>query len=147
MKSHVKKGVRYLPFSSDQTKKISNEGFSIVELIIAIIVGTGFFLTINSAVNSYVHLATRNRSLVLANSFAEGEVEALRNQGYNSINTGITSLTSQMPSGLHSPKSSSMTVTTPTAGIKKIDITVTYKDQVSRSFSYTTYIGELGVGQ
>lgn len=115
------------------------------------IVGTGFILTTNVAVSNYAHLATRDRQLSLANSFVEGEVEALRNQGFNAISTGTTDISSQLPSGLQSPKSASLNVSypggNPDSGIKQIDITVNYTDQISKSYSYTTYIGELGVGQ
>lgn len=115
------------------------------------VVGTGFILVTNLAVNNYVHLANRDRQLTLANSFAEGEVESLRNSGFNAINTGTTDLSGQLPSDMESPKSASLNVTyqggNPDSGVKQIDITVNYTDQVARSYSYTTYIGELGVGQ
>lgn len=125
----------------------SESGFTIVELIIAMIVGTGFIIMTNSAVNDYTHLATRTRQLTLANSFAEGEFESLRNSGYNSLNAGTTDISSQLPAGLQSPKNASLVVSSPTSGIKQVDLTISYSDQAVRTYSYTTYIGELGVGQ
>ena len=122
-------------------------GFTIIELIVAMIVGSGFILTTNVAVNNYAHLATRDRQLSLANSFVEGQVEALRNQGYNSLGNGTTDISSQLPAALQTPKSASLKITSPATGLKQIDITVNYTDQTAKSFSYTTYIGELGVGQ
>ena len=130
-----------LPKTEDQA------GFTIVELVIAIIVGTGFILITNTAVNNYTHLATRNRQLTLANAFAEGEVEALRNTGYNGLGVGTTDISSQLPSALQSPKSASLKVSSLSGGIKQIDITISYNDQIARTYSYTTYLGELGVGQ
>ena len=111
------------------------------------VVGLAFILLTNVAVTNYLHLSTRARQLSLANSFVEGEVEALRNQGYNALTDGTTDISSQLPAALQSPKSASVQISSPSGGIKQIDITVTYNDQVSRSYSYTTYIGELGVGQ
>jgi|SRR5579862_3916394 len=128
-------------------KLAAQSGFTIVELIVAMIVGTSFIITTNSAVNDYTHLSTRTRQLTLANSFAESEVEALRNNGYNSLTLGTTDISSQLPSGLQSPKSASLVVSSPLAGIKQVDLTISYYDQAVRTYSYTTYIGELGVGQ
>lgn len=130
-----------------QPTRAAEHGFTVVELVVTMVVGMSFILLTNVAVTNYLHLSTRARQLALANSFVEGEVEALRNQGYNSLTVGTTDLTAQLPSALQSPKSASVQITSPSGGIKQIDITVTYNDQVSRSYSYTTYIGELGVGQ
>ena len=128
-------------------KKNKNAGFTLVELLVSIIVGGIIIASLGQVVNSYINVSKSGRYMNLANSFAEAKVEALRNDGYNNIATGTTSLTSQLPSQL--PKgTASMTVTTPSGGIKEIDLSITYHDQGSnRTLNYTTYVGELGVGQ
>ncbi len=126
----------------------SPDGFSIVELIIAIVVGVTFIGSMNLVVDNYNTLSRRDRNLVLANSFAEGEVEGLRNQGYNSLSTGTTDISAQLPAQLPAPHSSSLTISQPQAGLKQVVVSVTYNDQgTSRTYHYTTDIGELGVGQ
>lgn len=128
--------------------KTTESGFSVVELIVAIAVGAMLVIATNGIVNTYVHVGQKSRSLLLANSYVEGKIEALRNQGYNSLTLGTTDISSELPSALPSPKSASLKVTNPSSGIKQVDIAVSYYDQgVSRSYSYTTYLGELGVGQ
>lgn len=129
-------------------KQKKTDGFSIVELVLAIVVGAIFIGSMALIVNNYTDLSRRSRNLVLANSYAEGKVETLRNNGYNGINTGTSSLTSELPSDLASPKSASMTVTSPQDGLKKVVISINYSDLgISRTYIYTTYVGELGVGQ
>ena len=99
-------------------------------------------------VTGYMHVAQRGRNLSLANAYVEAKVEALRNTGYNGLNLGTSSLTSELPAQLPPSRSASMVVASPSGGLKQVDITVSYKDQgQTNSYAYTTYIGELGVGQ
>ena len=124
------------------------DGFSLVEMILTIVVAISFIAATDVVVNDYVHLGQHSRDLILANSYVEGKIEALRSAGFNGVDTGTTSLTPELPSQLNSPKSGTMTISSPSNGIKQVDISVTYSDQgVSRTYSYRTYIGELGVGQ
>ena len=123
-------------------------GFTIVELLVCIVVAGIVVVSLNTVVTTYLHVSQRGRYLNLANSYVEAEVETLRNSGYNSISLGSTNLTSSLPSQLPLGSSATMIVTSPSGGIKQIDISVTYNDQgQTNSYGYTTYIGELGVGQ
>ncbi|HVC36353.1 MAG TPA: prepilin-type N-terminal cleavage/methylation domain-containing protein [Candidatus Dormibacteraeota bacterium] len=126
----------------------SVSGFTIVELLVSIAVGAIVIASLNQLVSGYLHVSQRGRYLSLANSYVEGKVEALRNIGYNSLVAGSYSLTSQLPSQLPPSRSGTMQITAPATGLKQIDITLSYQDQgLTNSYSYTTYIGELGVGQ
>jgi prepilin-type N-terminal cleavage/methylation domain-containing protein len=123
-------------------------GFTLVEILVSLAVAGIVIMSLNQVVTTYVHLSQRGRYLNLANSYIEARVEALRNTGYNSLATGTTSLTSSLPAQLPPSRSAWMTVTTPSGGIKQIDLTISYKDQgQNNTYRYTTYIGELGVGQ
>lgn len=103
---------------------------------------------LSQVVTSYVHVAQRGRYLNLANAYAEAKIESLRNTGYNGLSLGTTSLTGELPTQLPPSRSASMTITSPSSGIKQVDLTISYKDQgQSNTYSYTTYVGELGVGQ
>lgn len=124
------------------------KGFTIVELLVSIAVGAIVVASMNILVTSYLHVSQRGRYLSLENSYVEGKVEALRNSGYNGLNLGTTSLTSELPSQLPPSRTGSMQVTNPSGGIKQVDITISYSDQgTTKTYSYTTYLGELGVGQ
>jgi hypothetical protein len=128
-------------------KSKNSSGFSVVELIIAIIVGVSFISSMNLVTDNYTNLGKRARNLVLANSYAEAKVEGLRNNGYNSLTVGSTSLNSELPSQLLH-HSGTLTISQPQTGLKQIDVSISYTDEgISRSYTYRTYIGELGVGQ
>ncbi len=123
-------------------------GFTIVESIVAMIVGT---IMIGSAIlilTSGQRLGQRHRDLIVANAFVEQKVEALRSTGFLGLTNGTTAITSEMPAELNSPRSGSLQISTPSSGLKKIDLSITYNEQgTNRTYTYTTYIGELGVGQ
>jgi prepilin-type N-terminal cleavage/methylation domain-containing protein len=131
-----------------KTEKPAEDGFTLVELLVCILVGGVLIVSLNQVVASYMSVSKRGRYLNSANSYVEAKVEELRNKGYNSLTNGTTSLTSELPAQMPRSRSGFMTVTTPTDGLKKVDLTVSYNDQgLSNSYNYTTYVGELGVGQ
>jgi prepilin-type N-terminal cleavage/methylation domain-containing protein len=124
------------------------EGFTLVEILVVIAVAAVVIVSLNSVVTGYMHVAQRGRNLSLANAYIEAKVEALRNTGYNGLNLGTSSLTSELPAQLPPSRSASMVVASPSGGLKQVDITVSYNDQgQSNTYAYTTYVGELGVGQ
>lgn len=126
----------------------NDHGFTLVELLVSIAVAAIVIASLNQLVSGYLHVSQRGRYISLANEYVESKVESLRNQGYNSLNAGTYSLTSELPSTLPPSRAASMTVGAPSGGIKQVDITVSYNDNgISNSYAYTTYIGELGVGQ
>lgn len=123
-------------------------GFTIVELLITLLVGAVMVTGLNAIVVSQSFLGERSRDLVLANSFVEGKFESLRSLGFLGLNDGTTDITSELPTELNNPRSGSIVVTPHSSGTKKIAITITYNEQGRpRTYSYSTLIGELGVGQ
>lgn len=126
----------------------TQSGFTIVELLVAIAVGAIVTVSLNQVVTSYVHVAQRGRYLNLANSYAEAKAESLRNSGYNGLGIGTTNISGELPPQLPKDRSASMTVTSPSGGLKQVYISISYRDQgQNNTYSYTTYVGELGVGQ
>jgi len=112
------------------------------------VVGAVLVLSLNSIVVSHGYLSQRSRDLIVANAFAEQKTEALRSQGYLSIPVGSTNITTELPAELAKPRSATLLVSTHTAAIKKLHLTITYNEQgKARTYSYTSLIGELGVGQ
>lgn len=129
-------------------RRLTSEGLTLVEVLVTIAVAGVVVIALNSIVTNYLHISGRGRFLNLANSYVEGKVESLRNLGFNSLSSGTTNLTSELPAQLPRQRSASMTVSNASAALKQVDITVSYFDEgKNNSYSYTTYIGEIGVGQ
>lgn len=126
----------------------SEQGYSVVELLVAVIVTAILTTAINSIHNSHARLSQRNRDLTVANSFAENKIESLRSAGFLGVNLGSTDITAELPSELQKPRTGTLAITSVNSAIKKVYLTITYNDQGNaRTYNYTTYIGELGVGQ
>lgn len=114
----------------------------------ALVVGSILIGSVNAVYANQSYLSQRVRDSVLANAYVEGKIESLRSAGYLGVNNGTIDITSELPSELNAPRSGSMVVSTPSDGLKQVDLTVNYNEQgISRTLSYRTYIGELGVGQ
>ena len=132
----------------DNKPRKAEAGFTIVELLITLVVGAILVTGLNSIVISQSYLSERSRDLVLANSFVEAKVEALRSLGFNGLVDGTADITSELPVELSNQRSASLIISSQTSALKRVVINITYNEQgVSRSYSYTTLVGELGVGQ
>ena len=128
--------------------KKCQKGFTIVELVVAIVV-TGIILpSIAVALNNLTAINHRARDLALANTIAQNKVEELRSIGYNSVNNGTVDFSNELSASMGAPRSASYSVSAPVTGEKQIDINISYTDYgVARNLTYRTYISELGVGQ
>lgn len=131
-----------------------DSGFTIVELVIAIVVAGFIIPAVALALTSLAVTNYQARDLAQANMISQNQVETLRSVGYNGINLGTTDFSSQLPASMGSPKSASYTVSTPViggvsqTGIKQVDISISFTEYgVAKTVNYTTYISELGVGQ
>jgi type II secretory pathway pseudopilin PulG len=130
------------------SSKNTEDGLTIVELIVAIVVGSIIVGGVSLIVGSQVHLSQRGRDLVIANAYAEQKIESLRSAGYLGLTDGTTDVSGELPTELNNPRNGSLVISSPSAGIKKVDLTINYNDQgSSRTYLYTTFVGELGVGQ
>lgn len=128
--------------------KKSENGFTIIELLIAIAVVGILVPTLIGFVNTLNRFNDRARDMAIVNALVENKVESLRSIGFSGVNNGSTSFSSELPNTIGSPKSATYTVTTPVAGMRQIDISVSYNDHgTTQTTTYRTYIGELGVGQ
>lgn len=129
------------------TKKTEN-GFTIIELLVAIAVVGILVPTLAGFVNTLNRLNDRARDMSIINSLAENKIEGLRSVGFGGLPNGATDFTSELPVTIGSPRSANYTVTSPNTGIKQVDLAVSYNDHGStKTVNYRTYIGELGVGQ
>ncbi|HEX5797180.1 MAG TPA: hypothetical protein VFX86_02205 [Candidatus Saccharimonadales bacterium] len=126
----------------------NSKGFTIVELVIGIGLSGIFVGTIAMMQSNTAQLSEKGRDLSAMNAYAENKIEALRSQGYLAISAGTQDVTSELPGELNSPKTGTLTITSEPEAIKKVVLSITYNEQGSpRTYSYTTYIGEVGVGQ
>jgi prepilin-type N-terminal cleavage/methylation domain-containing protein len=124
------------------------EGFTLIELLMTILVGSILIGSFTVLIANHSHLSQRGRDLTVANSYIENKVEEVRSKGYSALNDGTTNLTGELPGELNNPKTGSLQVSSPSVGLKKVTATITYNDQgTAQTYSYTTYVGELGVGQ
>lgn len=129
-------------------KGLSEQGFTLVELLVAITVGALFVGSINTIYTNQLSISQQSRDAVLANAFVEAKVESLRSQGFLSVNNGTTDITAELPSELQRPRSATLIVTNQSASVKKLAINLSYTNNAkSQTLNYTTYLGELGVGQ
>ncbi len=124
------------------------DGYTIVELIVSMVVATILILALNAVVTSHLYISQRNRDLVRANAYAESKVESLRSIGFLGLADGTTDLTSELPSELSAPRSASQVIGAQAVDIKLITLTITYNEQgKTQSHVYKTFVGELGAGQ
>jgi prepilin-type N-terminal cleavage/methylation domain-containing protein len=129
------------------TKKIE-DGFTVIELLVTIAVVGILVPTLAGFINTLNRLNDRARDMSIINSLAENKVEGLRSVGFGGLNTGTTTFTGELPATIGTPRSATYTISSPNSAIKQVDVNVTYNDHgTSRTLSYRTYVGELGVGQ
>jgi type II secretory pathway pseudopilin PulG len=129
--------------------KTNQGGFTIVELVVTTVV-TGLivvavaslFITIERTQHSTQLLETATRA-------GEQQIESLRNNNYGSLTPGQTiTFTNDLPEELPSPRSGTVVVSEPSAGIRRVDITVTYRDgSKQKDVKLSSLIGQLGIGQ
>lgn len=119
-----------------------------MELVIAIGVSAVFIGAVTTLIIQNTRMAGRTRDIAVANSFVENKVESLRSIGYLGLALGTASLTSELPAELNTPRSATQIISTASTSVKKVDISITYNDRGKpKTYSYTTFVGELGVGQ
>jgi prepilin-type N-terminal cleavage/methylation domain-containing protein len=128
--------------------KINNQGFTVVELLVSIIVAAILITSVSTILTTHTYISQQGRDLALANAFAEAKVETLRSIGYLGLSDGTTDITSELPSELSSPRTASQQISSYTNDIKAVTLSITYNEQgKSKTHTYKTFVGELGVGQ
>ena len=128
---------------------IINQGFTIVELLVSIVV-----IGIATASISYMFISIQNiqsQSTMLdtATRAAESEIETLRNDNYTSLTPGETidfssSLSTNLPAG----STGKAVISQPSADIRRVDASVTYNSGgQSHTVTVSSLIGAIGISQ
>lgn len=124
-------------------------GFTVVEIIITIVFLGFVVLGITQLYLSIQRVQEKTAWLQIASHAAQTEIESLRNDNYNSMTDGQTIVfTDQLPSSLPAPRTGTVLVSEPDAGLKKVDVTVTYTDHGKvRAVKVSSLIGVIGISQ
>lgn len=127
----------------------NSDGFTLVELIAAIsIMG----ILVVGLVNLYITIETSQRKsyhLEIATRAGERQIESIRNSQYSSLEPDVDiDFTESLPSELPEPRSGIVEVSEPEDGIRRVDVTITYKDgDKSKTVKQSSLIGVIGIGQ
>lgn len=126
----------------------NESGYTLVELMVTLLIAGSFIGSASLIMNNQSYLTQKAKGVAVANSYAENKIESLRSKGYLGLTDGTTDISSELPTELASPKSASQEISTLETGVKVVTVSLQYNEQgTTRSYSYKTYIGELGVGQ
>lgn len=129
-------------------------GFTLIELIVTIAVIGILLPVVIMFLNAINSMNGRANTLSTVNAYAENRIETFRSAGFQSvpITTGAVNFTGAeaLPVGVPKPNSSTYEVTfvSGNTSVKKIVITTSFRSPTgTETKKYTTYLGELGVGQ
>lgn len=127
----------------------NQHGFTLVELALTILV-MGIVLT--AVVTLFVNIQqaqTHTRYLETATYAGQAEIESLRNLNYNNLTPGQTiNFTADLPKSLPPGTTGTATISEPTPGLRRVDITITYTYKgKTRSIKLSSLIGVLGITQ
>lgn len=129
-------------------KAKTQDGFTIIELLVSIFITAILVAGINAIYIAHLSSSQQTRSMGTVASFAENKIESLRSIGFLGLIDGTTDISNELPGNLKNPKSGTLVISSKEPGLKEVNLNISYNDQGStRDYSYTTYIGELGVGQ
>ena len=125
-------------------------GFTVIEVIIGIALFGAVMPIVILAVLNLGDLNDRAADITRANVSAERKIEELRSAGYNSLIVNPTPIdfSDELSTSLGSAKSGQYVISSPTAGVKEVNMTISYNEkEILRTYNYKTVISELGVAQ
>ena len=128
--------------------QVKQHGFTLVELVVTITVFSIIVPALASMLGQLDGVNDRARDLSIINGLVENKVEGLRSVSFTGLSNGSTDFSSELPVTVALPRSATYTISTVNSALKQVDVSVVYNDHgQTRTVSYRTYIGELGVGQ
>ncbi len=124
-------------------------GFTIVELVVTIVVTGLVVLAIASLFITISGTQRSTRLLETATRAGEAQIESLRNNYYGSLEADSEiDFTDDLPSTLPTPRSAIAAISEPEPDMKRVDITITYRDgNRDKKVQLSSILGQLGIGQ
>lgn len=124
-------------------------GFTLIELLVTIVIAGFVIAAISSLVISIDSTQRSTELLETATRAGEQQIESLRNNSYNTLVPGTDiNFTNQLPARLPTPKNGTVIVTEPIDGVRRVDVTITYRDgDRERNVKLSSLIGQIGIGQ
>lgn len=125
------------------------QGFGIVEVVVAITLLGLLSLALTGMFRGILYIQASALFQKTATLAAQREVESLRNSNYNDLTTGSTiDFTGELPAELPNPKSGQVVVSEPVSGLKRVDVTVTYRHAgKDKQVEVSSSIGIIGITQ
>lgn len=127
----------------------SSRGFTIVELLVTVVVSSLIFLAVSSLFITIAGAQRGTRLLEAASRAGEQQIESLRNENYGSLEPDSTIVfTDQLPDILPEPRSGTAAISQPNEGVRRVDISITYKDgDQNKTVKLSSLIGQIGIAQ
>jgi len=131
-----------------RVENTQTSGFTLLEVIVAIVVATLVTTGLYTMVNNIRGLNDRSRDLITVNSLIEDKIEELRSATYLGLSDGEFDFSDELPQTIAAPREAVYVVTATENNLRQVSLSVTYNEAgTARTIDYITYIGELGVGQ
>ena len=130
--------------------KLEQSGFTITEIIVGLVVLPVFLYSIGLVVNSTGALNDRSKDLTIAHGLAEEKIEALRSGSFVNLPADGSTIDfePELPLSLNRPRTAEYTITDVSPSLKQVDILIEYRVGTgTETLNYSSFIGELGVGQ
>lgn len=118
-----------------------------IEVVVTTVLIGFLFIALSETIAGVQTLNRQARNYLSATEYVQHRMEYYRNAGYNAI-PASEDFTSSLPGELGTPRSGVMTFTdlSPVvANLKKMDITVSYKDGATRTITITTLVAQRGI--
>ena len=125
------------------------EGFTIVELLVTIIVLAIVGISLSSLFLTIHQTQLRTGYAESANRAGVRQIESLRNTHYNSLTPGETiNFTDELPESLPRDRSATAEISESMPGIRRVDITITYSfSDNQQTIKMSSLIGVIGITQ
>jgi type II secretory pathway pseudopilin PulG len=128
--------------------KQNHLGFTVVEIIVGLAVAGIVVPAIAIIMTTITSLNDRTTDTIQANGIIEKKVEALRSADFVALSDGVVDFTNELPQSFARPNNAIYTISSVNVALKQVDIHIQYTvGGAIDEFDFTTYIGELGVGQ
>lgn len=125
------------------------DGFTIIELLVTIVVSSLIILAVASLFITISRAQNSTRLLEVASRAGEQQIESLRNENYGQLEPDSSiDFAASLPESLPSPRTAQVAISEPTDGIRRVDVTITYKDgNRNKTVKLSSLIGQIGITQ